>query len=103
METLLSAIKSTSFRGMIDGRSFDADPFYPSAPAISADVPIMAGYTNTETTYHLRLYPGNFDLQYADVKRRLMRFLEIESAQPTNSSRSIATSTRNTEPARSWP
>ena len=80
METLLLAIKSTSFRGMIDGRSFDADPFYPSAPAISADVPIMAGYTNTETTYHLRLYPGNFDLQYSDIKRRLMRFLEIESA-----------------------
>ena len=60
MEHLLAAMKKAggSYRGMIDGRSFDGDPFYPEAPALSANIPIMLGYTNTETTYHFRFRPG---------------------------------------------
>ena len=83
MERLLSAAAAVGkpFRGMIDGRNFDADPYYLSAPAISAHVPIMVGYTNTETTYHLRFDPHFASLQLADVKRRLMRFLEIDGAR----------------------
>jgi para-nitrobenzyl esterase len=83
MDVLVAATKSAGgpFRGMIDGRSFDADPFHDKAPAISVNVPVMAGCTNTETTYHLRFQLENFSLEYPDVRRRLARFLQIDAAR----------------------
>jgi para-nitrobenzyl esterase len=52
METILAALRTATgpFRGMIDGRNFNADPYHLTAPMISADVPVMAGCTNTEST-----------------------------------------------------
>jgi para-nitrobenzyl esterase len=83
MEILLSALSVAGgpFRAMIDRRNFDTDPFHPAAPSTSAHVPVMAGCTNTESTYYLRVDPKNFFLEYCDVKRRLMRFLDIEGAR----------------------
>lgn len=83
MDNVLAALKSTAgmFRGMIDGRNFTADPFYPAGPAMSAHVPTLVGCTNTETTYHLRGDPNYLALQYSDVNRRLSRFFNIDSAQ----------------------
>ena len=83
MEALLEAQKRVggAFRGMIDGRTFEAGPFDGEAPAISADVPVMAGCTNTETTYYFRADPGNFALEVAEVRRRLTRFLELEAGE----------------------
>ena len=80
MERLVAAMKSAGgpFRGMIDGRSFDGDPFYPEAPALSTNIPIMVGSTKTETTYHFRFDPAYGFLDYPDIKRRLASFLEIE-------------------------
>ncbi|MEY4100401.1 MAG: hypothetical protein RL300_1572 [Pseudomonadota bacterium] len=77
MEALLTGLKSNPgmFRSVIDGRNFDADPFYPTGPALSAHVPVMVGTTNTETTYHLRFGSDFLQLQYPDVIRRLSRFL----------------------------
>jgi para-nitrobenzyl esterase len=82
MDALLSALRTATgpFRGMIDDRNFDLDPFHLAAPTIAADVPVMAGCTNTESTYYLRADPRNFSLQYSDVRRRLMRFLSLEHA-----------------------
>ena len=82
MEALLSALSHTAsarFRGVIDGRNFDGDPWYPVAPEISKHVPVMAGYTNTEMTYFFRFDPGYLSLTWADIRRRLIRFLEIAS------------------------
>jgi len=83
LDTMLAAVKTAAgaFRGMIDGRSFEVEPFYPGGPAISAHVPVMVGCTNTETTYYLRADPKYLMLQYSDVRRRLMRFLDVQSAQ----------------------
>ena len=83
MADLLAAMKTLGdpFRGTIDGRSFDGDPYHLAAPAISTDIPVMAGFTNSETTYHLRFDPSYYSLQYPDVKRRLTRFFEIDGAQ----------------------
>ena len=66
MADLLEAMKTLGdpFRGMIDGRSFDGDPYHPAAPAISMNVPVMVGFTNSETTYHLRFDPNHYSLQY---------------------------------------
>ena len=60
MEALLAAMKTMGgpFRAMIDDRSFDSDPYHMSAAAFSADIPVMVGYTNTETTYFHRFDPA---------------------------------------------
>ena len=82
MDVLLSAVEKASgpFRPMIDGRNFFADPFSPAAPVTSVDVPLMAGAANTESTWYYAANPGNFSLDYADVKRRLARFFKLDAA-----------------------
>jgi para-nitrobenzyl esterase len=83
MDELVAATHTAGgpFRGMIDGRSFDADPFHDTAPVISAHVPVLAGCTNTETTYHLRWNPKNFALTFPDISRRLTHYVRIDSAR----------------------
>jgi para-nitrobenzyl esterase len=82
MATLIAAQKSVStpFRPVIDGRSFTADPYYTAAPAVAANVPVIAGCANTETTYYFYGSPKSFSLEYADVGRRLGRFLGTDAA-----------------------
>jgi para-nitrobenzyl esterase len=41
------------FAPVVDGRSLPRHPFYPDAPAVSADVPIIVGYNRTEATFFL--------------------------------------------------
>ena len=77
----LSDTASARFRAVIDGWSFSANSYYPAAPEISKHVPVMAGYTNTEMTYFFRFDPGYSSLTWADIRRRLMRFLEIASGR----------------------
>ena len=80
MDELLSAIEKAPgpFRPVVDGRSLHRDPYFPDAPEIAADVPVMAGTTNTETTWYYDAYPNNFLLEISDVRRRLMRFLKLD-------------------------
>lgn len=82
MDTLRAALEKAPgpFRPVLDGRNFLADPYYPAAPGISVDVPLMAGTTNTETTWYYAAYPDNFSLGYPDAKRRLKRFLKLDDA-----------------------
>ena len=83
MERILAAMTSgrAPFRPVIDGRSFDSDPFHPHAPEINRGVPVMAGCTGTETTWYLHGDPGNFDMDWASVARRLSRFLRTDPGQ----------------------
>ena len=83
MDTLIAAMKTAGgpYRGIIDGRSFHDHPFGDKAPAVAADVAVMAGCTNTETTYHLRFGAGNFTLDEATIRRRLTRFFRNDAAQ----------------------
>ena len=83
MPVLVTAIQQAGgpFRGMIDGRSFDADPFAAAAPAVSRHIPVLIGCTNTESTYYLRGDPKNFALAFTDITRRLARFLKISPPQ----------------------
>ena len=83
METLIAGVRAVAnpFRPVLDGRSFSADPYFPTAPTTAADIPLMIGCTNTETTWHLRLDPRNFALEEPDVIRRLKRFLGIDLAK----------------------
>ena len=79
-EKIAGALRAVQgpFRPVVDGRNFKADPFYPTAPSVAADVPILAGNANTETTYYLQVDPRNFYLEMSDVRRRLVAFLKVE-------------------------
>jgi para-nitrobenzyl esterase len=83
MDDLVNAMKKIAdpFRPVVDGRTFKQDPFYPAAPTLSLDVPLMIGNANTETTYYLQVDPKNFSLGMSDIKRRLGRFLKVDDAR----------------------
>jgi para-nitrobenzyl esterase len=86
MDKLLTVLKRVpgTFRGAIDGRSFDKHPYFTKAPETSSRVPVLAGCTTTETTYHLRFGERSFALAAGDVKKRIMRFMnlgEVEADQ----------------------
>jgi para-nitrobenzyl esterase len=54
----------------IDGKAVPGHPFDPTAPAVSADIPLLIGYNRTEETLFHR---GNeiFDLDEAGLKQRV--------------------------------
>jgi para-nitrobenzyl esterase len=60
MEQILEAARGSKERPpingspVVDGRSLPADPFDPTAPAQSADIPLLIGTTETEVTF----FPG---------------------------------------------
>ncbi|HWA60070.1 MAG TPA: carboxylesterase family protein, partial [Caulobacteraceae bacterium] len=71
---LVDAIKAAwdaggRFGPVVDGRNLTRDPFSPDAPALSADVPILVGYTATETT--IGAEPALFGLDWSGLKARL--------------------------------
>lgn len=76
-DRLVAAMRATTvrFRPVLDGRTFERHPFDPDAPAISHDIPFMAGNTATETWNHLARDERNFSLDLPEAARRLARFL----------------------------
>lgn len=69
-----------SFRPVIDGRSLHGHPFHPSAPTISAHIPLLVGHTRTESTFFLAADPSNFALSDETARQRLQRFLRLDDA-----------------------
>jgi para-nitrobenzyl esterase len=83
MDKLLKAMKPISdpFRPVVDGRNFTHDPFFPAAPATSANISLLIGNANTESNYYLAVDPKNFSLALPDVQRRMERFLKLDDAR----------------------
>ncbi len=87
-ETLLKAMQSVigasggqdSFRPVIDGRTLARHPFHPSAPDVSAAVPLLIGHTRTEATFFLAADPSNFTVDGAEARARIRRFLRVDEA-----------------------
>lgn len=82
-EAILKATKQVkgSFRGMIDGRAFDSDPFGDTAPAAAQGIPMLAGCTLTETTYYMRGDERHFALNWDEARRRLARLFAAPDAE----------------------
>ena len=78
---LLKAMRAT--RGLqlgpvVDGRTLPNNPFDPSAPVISSDVPLMIGSTETEVTWSTAT---NYDpLDNAALQNRVMDSLKLDDA-----------------------
>jgi para-nitrobenzyl esterase len=49
---LASGRRGLGTRPVVDGKALPSQPFDPVAPAISADVPVIVGYTRTERTVY---------------------------------------------------
>ncbi|MBL0729984.1 carboxylesterase/lipase family protein [Piscinibacter sp. HJYY11] len=88
-QTLLHAMQSVvgasggqdSFRPVIDGRTLKRHPFHPTAPEVSASVPLMIGHTRTEATFFLAADPTNFTVDGDEARQRIRRFLRVDPAQ----------------------
>jgi len=59
-----------AFGPVVDGKNLPGDPFDPTAPRLSADVPMIVGYNATETTL-LDAPAGAFDLDWDGLKAQL--------------------------------
>jgi para-nitrobenzyl esterase len=57
---------------VVDGRALPRDPFDPTAPEISADVPLIIGSVNTEGTFFTPPDSPLFSLDEAGMRTRLM-------------------------------
>jgi len=55
---------------VVDGRSLPRHPFWPNAPEVSRNVPVLLGYNKTETTF-LFPPPGAFDLDWPRLATQL--------------------------------
>jgi len=64
---------------VLDGRSFQRDPFDPTAPATATDVPLMIGNAATEATLFLSADMANFTLDAAEVEKRVAAYLGIDA------------------------
>lgn len=68
------------FRPLVDGRNCPSDPFHPHAPALSAEVPLLVGATNTETTWYYPQAPAMFSVDWCDARLAIGRFLGVDEA-----------------------
>lgn len=67
------------FSPVLDGLAFEAHPFSPEAPAISNHLPMMVGTTRTELSNQLGYEPGAFELDTAELRRRLARYVGADA------------------------
>ncbi|NOT44299.1 MAG: carboxylesterase/lipase family protein [Acidobacteria bacterium] len=71
------ALIATRFYPVVDGRTLPAHPFDPVAPAVSADVPLLVGATETEVTPYMTadlLEP----IDQAGLRRRVRETLRVD-------------------------
>jgi para-nitrobenzyl esterase len=91
MEKLLNAMheitakEGLSLGPVVDGRSLPRHPFDPTAPEISASVPMMIGTTATETTLMIGGYdPATFSLDEISLRARLKTLFKAGDAEIEN-------------------
>jgi len=93
------ATAGDNFRPVVDGRSLVSHPFDPSAPAVSADVPLLIGTCETELTFSLGVNPGNFTLSEDEARRRVGVFVGVNEAQAATLMRRFRASRPSASPS----
>ena len=96
MEKLIPLLKGLPpvFRPVLDGVTFPANPFDPTAPAGAGLIPTMFGNAATETTLYMAANMANFALGAAEAARRIGRYLKTDEA----ATKRIVDAYRNTMP-----
>jgi len=83
MDQLIAALHSMgelswSLGPVLDGRSLPRQPFDPDAPALTANVPMLIGTTDSETTMLLGVGDsGLFSLNETDMRTKLKAYLQL--------------------------
>lgn len=90
-DDLLQAVRAVSASGplplspVMDGHAIPRNPFDPTAPEISAGVPMLIGSNYTETTLLIGgRDPGAFSLDDASLHTRLKTIFKLDDATVTN-------------------
>jgi para-nitrobenzyl esterase len=73
-----AALTHGSLRPVVDGRHLPAHPFDPVASALSKDVPLMIGSTDTEATFYLTMDPSNLDMDEATAAKKMQEVLDAD-------------------------
>ena len=63
---------------MVDGQAIPAHPWDPSAPALSATIPLLIGHAHTEETLYDRPTPEKLNLDEAGLKQRAAKQLGVD-------------------------
>lgn len=72
----------------VDGSIIPAHPWDPSAPSLSAGIPLLIGYARTEETWYDRPTPQSLALDEAGLRQRVSQRLGIDPDQVLNAFRS---------------
>jgi para-nitrobenzyl esterase len=83
LAAMSASIKETGIdnnRPTVDGRSLPTHPFDPTAPALSADVPLLIGTCETETAFDFSQNPKNFSLNAEQARARVKFLLGLDDA-----------------------
>lgn len=93
VEKLVAALKTTDpvigsggiyFGPVLDERSLTRHPFYPDAPALSADIPMIIGNTKDETRSLIGGgEPDSFALTWEQLPARLAKHMRVDIAPET--------------------
>jgi para-nitrobenzyl esterase len=79
LDKLMDAGNKARFGPVVDGRALPANPFDPVATPISADVPVIVGYTRTERTVYEIDSPDYGKLDEAGLTANVKRVLGEEA------------------------
>jgi len=86
MDALVAGTKkvpSLWWAPVADGRALPSGPWWPEAPAVSANIPMMIGTTETEMTLLIGAGdPTTFALDDAGMRKRLGAFLSAGDIEP---------------------
>jgi para-nitrobenzyl esterase len=83
MDTLIATMKvmTNAVYPIIDNKNFFHHPYDPVMAEGAADIPLLIGNAATEATWFMGGDMKNFDLQDADARNRIGRYLSINAAE----------------------
>ena len=80
-KAVASAGRVDNYRPVVDGRSLPTHPFDPSAPALSATVPLMIGSCETEMTFSYSQAMENFSYDETQTLARIRGFVGVDDTR----------------------
>ncbi len=80
-KAVAAAGRVDNYRPVVDGRSLPVHPFDPTAPALSAKVPLMIGSCETEMTFPYSQAMQNFAYTEAQALERIKDFAGVDNTK----------------------
>jgi para-nitrobenzyl esterase len=83
METLITtmSVMKDAVYPIIDGRNFLHHPYVPDIAEGAGDIPLLIGNAATEATWFMGGDMKNFELDEADARNRIGRYLAVDTAE----------------------